>query len=384
MSRKTIKELFVELYERYHRASKELKSGILNELCATTHYNRKYAIRKLNGPPPDTAPASRPARRRGLTYSVHVLDVLTQVWAAAGYPCGVRLKAFLTVWRPRIQERFSLTVGEIQQLFAISPRQIDRRLAAQKRALKKRLYGRTQPGTLLKHQIPIKTTHWDVHQPGFHEMDTVAHCGNSADGLFGYTVNQTDILTGWVESQAILGKGEQAVVAALDAMRAACPFTTHGYDSDNGSEFLNWHLLRYCDHQQIQPTRSRPYKKDDNAHIEQKNWTHVRKLVGYLRYDTVEAVAAMNDLYRQDLRVFMNVFVPSMKLIKKERVGSRLRRRYDVPQTPLDRVLASQQGDPRKVAALLRLRETLDPFTLAATIDRKVHRIAALARGQTS
>ncbi len=378
MSRQAIKEYFVTLYERYHRASVALKSRILDELCATIKYNRKYAIRKLNGPPPDTTPRAHP-RRRGYTYSAKILDVLAQVWAVAGYPCGVRLHALVPCWLPWIQKRWPLKPAEVQQLRTISPSQLDRRLVGKKRQLKKRRYGRTKPGTLLKHHIPIKTDHWDVHEPGFVEMDTVAHCGNSAEGEFAHTVNQTDIVTTWVESRAILGKGEAAVVAALDEMRAACPFTLRGYDSDNGSEFLNWHLLRYCAHQQIQPTRSRPYKKDDNAHIEQKNWTHVRKLVGYARYESPAAVAALNDLYRNELPQFMNLFLPSMKLVKKVRVGSRRTRQYDIPQTPLDRVIASKHGDPRKVAALLHLRATLNPFTLAATIDRKLQRLGKLA-----
>ena len=190
----------------------------------------------------------------------------------------------------------------------------------------KRSCGRTKPGTLLKHHIPIKTDNWDVKSPGWTEGDTVSHPGNSAEGHFGYAVNQTDILTTWVESRAILGKGEKAVVDALDEMAQAFPFWISGIDSDNGSEFINWHLLRYCGSHKIQPFRGRPYKKDDNAHIEQKNWTRVRKIMGWDRYDTQEAVDAMNDLYRNGLRLFVNLLLPSMKLLRKKRVGSRLTR----------------------------------------------------------
>ena len=378
MSPKTRQELFAELYERYHQAAKVLKTQILNECCATTRLHRKSAIRKLNGPPPDAQAMPTP-RGRARIYAREVVAVAENVWDTAGYPCGVRLKAVLQRWRPWIERRFPLSPAQTEQLFAISARQLDRRLAEKKRLLKKRRYGRTKPGTLLKHHIPIKTDHWDVTTPGFHELDTVAHCGNSAEGEYAHTVNQTDIFTGWVESRAVLGKSAVAVVTALDEMRAACPFPTHGYDSDNGSEFLNYHLLRYCQAHAIQPWRSRPYKKDDNAHIEQKNWTHVRKIIGYDRYETSGAVAAINALYRQDLRLFMNLFLPAMKLVTKERVGAKLRRRYDVPQTPLDRVIASKAGDPRKVAALLKCRETLDPFTLAATIDQALQQIWRLA-----
>lgn len=378
MSRKSIHEVFGELYERYHQASKALKRQILDQVCAVTRLHRKSAIRKLNGPPSEVH-ATPKTRVRGTTYSREMIEVLTQVWDAAGYPCGVRLKALVSLWLPKICERFSPSPTLVRQLLAISARQMDRRLKAKKTQLKKRLYGRTKPGTLLKHHIPIKTDHWNVKAPGFAEMDTVAHCGHSADGEFAHTVNQTDILTTWVESRAVLGKGERAVVAALDEMAGAFPFAMKGYDSDNGSEFINWHLLRYCQQKGIQPTRSRPYKKDDNAHIEQKNWTHVRKLFGWDRYDTAAAVAAMNTLYRQELSQFMNLFLPAMKLVKKVRVGSRLTRQYDTPQTPLDRVIACGQGDPVKVAAFLQLRNSLDPFTLSAMIDKKLAAIRKVA-----
>jgi hypothetical protein len=208
-----------------------------------------------------------------------------------------------------------------QQLRAISPRQIDRRLASTKRQLKTRRYGRTKPGTLLKHHIPLKTDHWDVTVPGFTELDLVAHAGHRADGEFAHSLNVTDIHTTWVETRAVLGRGETRVQAALDEIRQALPFRLRGIDSDNGSEFINNHLYRYCHAQGVQFTRGRPYKKDDNAHIEQKNWTHVRKLVGYLRYDTPAAVAALSDLYRHELRLLQNLFLPSVKLRGKERAG---------------------------------------------------------------
>ena len=280
---------------------------------------------------------------------------------------------------PWIQTRFALSADLERQLRAISARQIDRRLGPRKRRLKHRLYGRTKPGTLLKHQIPIRTDHWDVTTPGFTEVDPVSHSGNSADGLFASTVNQTDILTTWVESRAVLGKGEAGVVAALDAMAQALPFVLKGLDSDNGSEFSHWHLLRYGQRHHIQPSRSRPYKKDDNAPIEQKNWTHVRTLVGWDRDDTPSAVAALNDLYQHELRLYLNLFLPSVKLKGKHRVGSKLIRRYEAPKTPLQRVLDSGRGDPQKLAALQQARATLDPFQLSTTIEHQLATIWPLA-----
>ena len=178
----------------------------------------------------------------------------------------------------------------------------------------------------------------------------------------------------------MLGKSQEAVRGALETIRQALPFALRGIDSDNGSEFINQHLYRYCQAQAMQFTRGRPYKKDDNAHIEQKNWTHVRRLLGYVRYDTPEAREAINDLYRNELRRFQNLFLPSVKLAHKERVGSRLRRRYEAPQTPLQRLAACEAADPGQVAELRRLRARLDPFQLSASIDAKLKAIFALSR----
>jgi len=266
----------------------------------------------------------------------------------------------------------------------ISPRQIDRRLAPHKRHLKKRLYGRTKPGTLLKHHIPIKTDAWAVTTPGFAEVDLVSHSGNAADGEFVHSLNLTDVHSAWVETGAVLGKGAAGIARMVDELRAALPFALRGLDSDNGTEFINGTLYDYCQAHEIQFTRGRPYKKDDNAHVEQKNWTHVRKLLGYVRYDSPAALAAINDLYRHELRLFQNLFLPSVKLVGKLRVGSRLRRRYDAPRTPLERVQAAPQQDQAKVAALLALRQRLDPFVLAQTIDAKIERLYALANHRQS
>jgi len=256
---------------------------------------------------------------------------------------------------------------------------MDRRLAAYRRPGATGRYGRTKPGTLLKHHIPLRTDRWDVTVPGFTEIDLVAHCGDSGDGEFAHSLNLTDIHTTWVETRAVLGRGQHAVQQALEALRQTLPFRLQGIDSDNGSEFINAHLVRYCQRHGIQVTRGRPYKKDDNAHIEQKNWTHVRKLLGYVRYDSPNAVAAMNALYRQELRLFQNLFLPSVKLVRKTRVGARIRRVYDRPLTPFERVQACPEADPLRVAHLRHLRATLDPFVLAETIDAQLARLAALA-----
>lgn len=368
------------IYDRYRRNSAEGKGKILDEFCRVCDYHRKHAIRLLSGPSPKAPP--RPRRSRGPSYGRTVIQVLAQVWEAAGYPWSVRLKAMLPLWLPWLRQRVALTPALERQLRAISPRQIDRRLQSRKRILRRRIYGRTKPGTLLKHHLPIKTDHWDVRSPGFTEIDLVSHSGDCADGEFAHSFNLTDIHSTWTETYAVLGKGQTGIVAGLEEMRQALPFRLRGIDSDNGSEFLNHHLVRYCRAGQIQFTRGRPYKKDDNAHIEQKNWTHVRKMIGWDRYDSPAAVGLLNDLYRHELRLMMNLFQPSVKLLRKERVGSRLKRIYDRPQTPLDRLRACRDVDRTQVNELLRLRATTDPFELARIIEKKIDRIAALARRQ--
>lgn len=379
---------FQSIYERYHQASKRLKGKILDEFCKVCGYRRKYAIAKLNGATVGEREyhkqTAEKKRRRPALYSEQAIEILGKVWETANYPCSTRLKSILRLWLPWIEKYFQPGVEIRKQLLSISPRQMDRRLQRKKLKAKRRLYGGTKPGTLLKHQIPIKTDHWDVKEAGFTEIDTVSHSGNSAAGLFAYSVNQTDILTGWVETRAILGKGEKEVGGAIEEMEQFLPFKLRGLDADNGGEFINHHLRRMCERKKIQFTRGRPYKKDDNAHIEQKNWTHVRKIFGWGRYDTQKAVSAMNDLYRNELRLFMNLFLPSTKLLAKKRVGSQTRRRYDEPKTPLDRLIIPGQGDSIKIERLKLLQTQLDPFRLSQIIDEKVERIFKLANFRQS
>jgi hypothetical protein len=382
MSQNSKWEYLKAIYTRYRKASKELRTVILNEFCHVCGYHRKYAIRLLNGPAPQKPASARKTRRP--SYPAKVISVLSLIWEAAGYPCSQRLKALLPLWLPWAQKRFPLSAQLQEQMLSISPSTIDRRLKAKRRLLKKRLYGRTKPGTLLKHHIPIKTDSWDVSTPGFTEIDLVSHSGNSETGEFIHSLNVTDIHSTWVESRAVMGKGQAGVLDAMKEIEQALPFKLLGIDSDNGSEFINYHLKAFCDQKQIQFTRGRPYKKNDNAHIEQKNWTHVRKIFGYLRYDALPAQQAMNDLYRNELRTLQNLFLPSMKLIGKVRVGSKLTRRYDKPQTPLERVAACPQADPLKLAELQKLRDATDPFALAKTVEQKLERIYQLANQRVS
>jgi hypothetical protein len=337
-----------------------------------TGYHRKYAITLLNRADDDAG--DKPPRRRGPTYSRQALRVIERVWKAAGYPWAERLKAMLPTWAPWLGP---IPPEVLREVFSISARQIDRRLAAKKRRLKRRLYGRTKPGTLLRREIPVKTHAWDVAEPGSAEVDLVSHSGPSASGEFAWSLNVTDVHLGWCETRAVLGRGQEGVVAALDGIRRSLPFALRAIDSDNGSEFINHHLLAYCRRRAIQFTRGRPYKKDDNAHVEQKNWTHVRRIFGWERYDSPEVVAAMNELYEGDLRLMMNLFQASVKLAERRRVGSRLTRRYEAARTPLDRLADPYRGKapPDEVRALLALREGLNPFELAQRIERRLDAI---------
>jgi hypothetical protein len=383
MSGKSKWDYFKAIYFRYRKASKPLRSRILDEFCQICRYNRKYAIRLLNGPAPQKTNTPTSQSRRP-TYGAKVIWALTAIWQAAGYPCSARLKALLPLWLPWAIKHLTLSTQVQKQLLTISPATIDRRLGVKKRQLQKRLYGRTKPGTLLKHHIPIKTDSWNVQTPGFTEIDLVSHSGNSASGDFLYSLNVTDIHSTWVETRAVMGKSQIGVLDAMKDIQQALPFKLLGIDSDNGSEFINYHLKTFCDQNQIQFTRGRPYKKDDNAHIEQKNWTHVRKIFGYERYDSQPALEAMNDLYQNELRILQNLFLPSMKLLEKTRIGSKLKRRYDQPCTPLDRLLHCSQADPLKIHKLKNLRESIDPFALAKSIEQKLEPIYLMANRRIS
>ncbi len=375
-----IREYLGRMRERYAHAARPTKGQLLDEVCEVTGYHRKAVIRSLRRP-------ERPRRRRRggppVRYGPVVVGTLRRIWEAAGYPWSLRLQALLPTWLPWACRRWRIPREVVEKLRSMSPRQMDRCLRAFKSELRTRQYGRTKPGTLLKHQIPLKTDRWDVQEPGFTEIDLVAHSGDRAAGDFIYSLNVTDILTTWVETRAVMGKSQHHVQEGLEYLRQAMPFRLRGIDSDNGSEFINHHLRRYCTHHDIQFTRGRPYKKDDNAHIEQKNWTHVRKLLGYVRYDSAPALTAINGLY-EELRLLQNLFLPSVTLVEKRRVGARLRRRYDAPRTPLERVEACAEAAPAQVRALRQLRARLDPFILAQRIDQGLAGVYRLANQRVS
>jgi hypothetical protein len=366
-------ELAGAVRERYLRADRRGKAAILDEFVASTGYHRKAAIRLLRqGPPPKRqGHGGRPRR-----YSSVVVGALRVAAEVSGWLCGKRLAPFLEELVPALEAERALALSDDDRavLVAMSPATVDRRLAPFRRQLRPHGRGTTKPGTLLKQQIPVHTyTPWEEERAGFLEIDLVAHCGTTTAGHYLNTLVATDVATGWTECEAIWGKGQVAVVEALEQIRDRLPFPLLGLDSDNGSEFLNALLLRWCTAQRLTFTRSRPYWKNDQAHVEQKNWSVVRKLIGYDRYESREALAALQAVY-VPLRLWTNHWQPALKLVGKERDGARVRKRYDTARTPYRRALAATDltatarhrlDDEHAASGPVALRRRLDDAILA-------------------
>jgi Transposase and inactivated derivatives, IS30 family len=369
---------------RYRRAGKKAKTIILDEFCAICGYNRKYAIRMLSKA--RQKGSRRDGRRPGpkTVYSDEKLvEALKRIWFASDQMCSKKLKAAIPLWLPFYNTEFEpLEETTKEKLLCVSSATIDR-LIKPFRALHKRGRCTTRPGTLLKNQIPIKTEHWDVSQPGFFEADTVAHCGNSMAGDFVFSLTFTDILTGWTENRAVWGRGSQGVLRQIEDIETGIDFPILGFDCDNGSEFLNHHLVRYFTDRPKDPvmfTRSRPFQKNDNAFVEQKNWTHVRQLLGYDRFDRPELVGLINDLYKNEWRLFTNYFCPTLKLKMKMKINSRYVKTYEPPQTPCQRLLASEHINSEAKTNLKEVYNSLNPFTLKRKIEGKLRTIFTTLR----
>ena len=379
MSKNAKRELLKKVRPRYLKASKKEKSQILAEFVANTGYNRKYAIHLMKkGCPRQT---SRKVGRR-VKYGPDVTAALVTVWKASGRLCGKRLQPFLGELVAVLERHGELVIGTEtkRQLLEMSAATIDRHLQTARRQSPQRGRSTTKPGTLLKDAIPVRTfADWDEQRPGFVEIDLVAHCGETAAGEYLNTLCSIDIETRWTEVVAVLNKGQKATFEGIQIMRQRLPFDLLGIDSDNGSEFINGHLLRYCTDQEITFTRSRPYKKNDQAHVEQKNWTAVRQWVGYGRYESAEAYALLQAIYT-DLRLFINFFQPVMKLIEKQRVGSKVHKKYDIAQTPYQRLLASEQVEQAVKDHLQELYLSLNPVALQHRIEANLKLLWALER----
>lgn len=379
MGKEPKKAYLDKIRARYHKANKSAKSLILDEFCEVCGYHRKHAIRQLNKKAKRRKRTTSGAIGRKPVYQA-VVEPLKIIWAATDYMCSKRLKAALPEWLPHYNTSYgTLTEDVYNKLLSISPATIDRLLKSTRVKTKRRGLSGTKPGTLLKNQIPIKTNHWDVTQPGFLEADTVAHCGNSLAGDFIWSLTMTDILTCWTECRATWNKGAHGVCEQINDIETHLPFSILGFDCDNGSEFLNHHLLRYFadrpENKKVQFTRSRPYHKDDNAHVEQKNWTHVRQCFGYDRLEDPKLVELMNDLYVNEWSLYQNHFCPATKLVEKVKINSKYRRKFDTPKTPYQRVLECEAIEKTTKQQLKDTHLSINPFDLKKNIEQKLKTI---------
>lgn len=382
MTKMSKKELISATKPRYLKADKKGKSKILDEFCGNTGYDRKYATQIFQAKY-DYNRAARDGRKpRKRKYDSNVMSVVIKVWELLKFPCGVRLKPnLLSTLEPMIRfKEISVSEEILSQLKLISARTIDRRLNKE-RAIRKldRHRGTTKRGMMLKSSIPIRITNWNTSEVGFMEMDTVSHNGGDPSGEFISSLDMVDVCYGWSEQSATMGKGEKNIVNALDDIKNDLPFDLKGADSDSGSEFINWHMVKYCQQHNLFFTRSRPDHKNDNAYVEQKNYTHIRDYLGYGRYDTQEQLSAINDLYRHELRLYNNFFLPVMKIISKEKINNSVcRKKYDEAKTPYQRLMESNQVSKEQKQKLHDLYLTLNPVQLKKAIDRKIKNIKRL------
>lgn len=368
--RQSKREYLLAIWERYQRVGRRFKSKILDEFCAVCGYTRKYAIGLLSRKPRRRQCKPGPRRR----YDGQVLEPLKVIWLAAEQMCSKRLKAALPLWLPFYEQEHGPLVEAVRKkLLQISAASIDRLLKKERARYRGKGLCGTRPGGLLKHQIPIRTDNDDVDRPGFLEADTVAHCGNSLAGDFIWSITFTDIFCQWTENRATWNKGAEGVLGQVKDVEANLPFELLGFDVDNGSEFLCFHLWRYLlDRPRPVPlTRSRPYRKNDQAHVEQKNWTHVRQLLGYQRLEQPERVPLINELYRT-WGLLHNFFCPNLKLLSKTRKGAKTIRKYSPPQTPYQRLLESKHLSQEQKQKLQNRFQQLNPLQLKREIEQKL------------
>lgn len=381
MSPKSKKEYTALMAKRYRRAKIKQKTIILNEFCQVTGCHRKHAIRKLKHF--KFFLKSKPKLGRPKLYCQAVLEVLRKIWLTANLPCGKRLKPILALWLPSYIKTFGSPDPIVtEKLKTISAATIDRIFKPVRPKYKKRGFSATRSGTLLRKQIPIQTDQWDQNRPGFIESDTVHHCGSSMASPYVLTVNFDDIASQWTEQRAIWTKDHKALLLQAKNVEESLPFPILGFDSDNGGEFINKELFNYFTKRPapVQFTRSRAYHTQDNAHIEQKNNTHVRLWLGYDRFSNPLVIPLLNDLYKNEWRLFHNFFCPSVKLIEKKRIDSKIIKRYDTPKTPYQRLMESDYVKPETKFKLKQQFESLNPFELRANIENKLKKIFNLAK----
>jgi hypothetical protein len=371
MSQLTRKEILAKMQQRYERAGTEYKSRLLSEVVELFGYHRKAAIRALRRRRPAAQVEAPRVIGRPREYDPEkMLRVLKPIWLAALQPCGKRLVAALPDWVAGYEEDHQRLDSDLRQsLLAASAATLDRLLRPLRAQHRRR--GGTRPGSLLRQEIPIRTE-WGDEGAGYLELDTVAMCGGCLDDRHAWMLDGVDIRTTWNELRATANRGQAATLEQIQDLEQSLPFALLGVDSDNGGEFINHHLVDYA-HQRERPlafTRGRPYRKNDNAHVEQKNYTQVRQWFGYERYDNPVVVPLINALCKGALGQLLNFFLPSLKLESKRREGSKILRVYGPAQTPLARVLARSEVSAKKKAQLQALRQQLNPFALRREVDR--------------
>lgn len=378
MTRRSVVEYAEAVRGRYFRAGKKAKTEILNEFVATTGMHRKAVIRLVNGRGRSSGKKKRGHPR---LYGHEAMAALKVAWEASDCLCSKRLQPFLPELASILKRCGELSVtGDTEaQLCQMSPSTIDRLLRRWRGSGRRRGLSTTKPGTLLKNSIPIRTfSDWNENKPGFVEADLVAHCGESTEGFYITTLSTVDVVTGWCEPVAVWGKGQERVGGAVYYVRKQLPMPMLGLDSDNGSEFINQSLYNYCRRDGIIFTRSRSYKKNDSCHVEQKNWTVIRRVIGYDRFSSKAAFKALEGIYTL-LRLYINFFQPVSKLMRKSRHGAKVYKLYDTAQTPYQRLLRSGVLTEDKKRELADTYGALNPVTLLKEIRQSVEHLCTLA-----
>jgi hypothetical protein len=373
-----------QMAKRYERATRTKKGRMLDQLCAITGWTRRHARRAVVQARSKAPEAPRKPRAR--IYGPDVLHPFRVVWATMNGPAGKRLAPFMAEIVEALErhEELSLEPAVRTKLLAMSSAPIDRALGPERRRLRVKGRSGTKPGSILKRQIPIRTfAQWDEGRPGFCEVDLVAHDGGSPYGKYCQTLDLTCVATGWTEPRALRNKAQRWVHEAIEEIAQELPFALLGLDSDNGGEFINTQLFTYCTERGITFTRSRPYRKNDNCYVEQKNWPVVRQQVGYGRYDTPEELEALRQLYRV-LRLYVNFFQPQMKLVSKTRRGATVTKRFDRARTPYQRVLESPHVEEEAKDRLRATYLSLNPAQLKRDLTACQTRLLQLGKRKPS